>query len=182
MSAIVIIADINECVSRPCRNGGRCVNLPGSYKCNCRAGYVGKRCEIGELMSAKLISSICLLWIFWFYTERANLSAILFTCLCVQCLMHVDITFHWATESERQVSTEETPWNAIETTWMSNGTGSLEQLVLRCPLPVFPNTIVEHTPLGGWLDLVQPELDKLLTLGSAFTGQAIAATGMQISR
>ncbi|XP_044168082.1 fibropellin-1-like, partial [Acropora millepora] len=38
--------DINECVSRPCRNGGTCVNLPGSYKCNCRAGYLGKRCEI----------------------------------------------------------------------------------------------------------------------------------------
>ena len=39
--------DVNECVTKPCRNGGTCENLQGSYRCKCKAGFLGKRCEIG---------------------------------------------------------------------------------------------------------------------------------------
>ena len=39
--------DVNECVSKPCRNGGTCENLQGSYRCKCKAGFLGKHCEIG---------------------------------------------------------------------------------------------------------------------------------------
>ena len=39
--------DVNECVTRPCRNGGTCENLQGSYRCKCKAGFLGKHCEIG---------------------------------------------------------------------------------------------------------------------------------------
>lgn len=40
--------DINECQispNNPCEHGGRCVNLPGSFKCECPAGIGGSRCE-----------------------------------------------------------------------------------------------------------------------------------------
>ena len=39
--------DVNECVTKPCRNGGTCENLQGSYRCKCKAGFLGKHCEIG---------------------------------------------------------------------------------------------------------------------------------------
>lgn len=39
--------DVNECVSKPCRNGGTCENLQGSYRCKCKSGFLGKHCEIG---------------------------------------------------------------------------------------------------------------------------------------
>ena len=42
-----LFADVNECTSRPCRNGGTCENLPGSYKCKCKPGFLGNDCEIG---------------------------------------------------------------------------------------------------------------------------------------
>ena len=42
--------DINECaVSSPCKNGGTCSNIPGSYKCKCDVKYTGKNCETGRL-------------------------------------------------------------------------------------------------------------------------------------
>ena len=40
-------SDVNECVAKPCRNSGTCENLQGSYRCKCKAGFLGKRCEIG---------------------------------------------------------------------------------------------------------------------------------------
>ena len=39
------IADINECMSRPCKNGGRCNNLVGRYSCTCQKKYTGSHCE-----------------------------------------------------------------------------------------------------------------------------------------
>ena len=39
-------ADINECASSPCRNGGTCVDGVNSYSCNCDARYTGANCEV----------------------------------------------------------------------------------------------------------------------------------------
>ena len=39
--------DIDECaVTSPCRNGGQCINTPGSYTCQCRDGFEGRDCLI----------------------------------------------------------------------------------------------------------------------------------------
>ncbi|XP_044171678.1 uncharacterized protein LOC114977630 isoform X6 [Acropora millepora] len=37
--------DIDECSSNPCQNGATCVNLVGSYRCNCAPGYTGGTCQ-----------------------------------------------------------------------------------------------------------------------------------------
>ncbi len=38
--------DIDECQIRPCKNGGKCINLFGSYKCICIEGFTGPDCSI----------------------------------------------------------------------------------------------------------------------------------------
>ena len=30
----------------PCEHGGTCVNMPGSYRCDCLPGFKGRRCEM----------------------------------------------------------------------------------------------------------------------------------------
>ena len=37
-----------SCASNPCRNGGNCVQLVGSYICTCQAGFTGDNCENGN--------------------------------------------------------------------------------------------------------------------------------------
>ena len=41
-------SDIDECASVTCQNGGTCVDLVGSYRCDCKKGYSGNNCETGE--------------------------------------------------------------------------------------------------------------------------------------
>ncbi|XP_054916692.1 sushi, nidogen and EGF-like domain-containing protein 1 isoform X2 [Poeciliopsis prolifica] len=41
-----VCKEINECLSQPCLNGGSCQNKIGSYKCVCKDGFSGKRCQI----------------------------------------------------------------------------------------------------------------------------------------
>ena len=47
-SLLSFIADINECSSNPCLNGGTCVDRVNGYVCNCQPGYNGVRCQTGE--------------------------------------------------------------------------------------------------------------------------------------
>ena len=50
MKCIVFIIsqiDINACWSRPCLNGGTCVDKDDDdFACSCRGGYTGLRCDI----------------------------------------------------------------------------------------------------------------------------------------
>ena len=39
------VSDVNECASRPCQNGGQCVDGVNGYTCTCVAGYAGINCE-----------------------------------------------------------------------------------------------------------------------------------------
>ena len=40
-----IFTDINECLSNPCLNDGKCENKINSYSCECVNGYTGNRCQ-----------------------------------------------------------------------------------------------------------------------------------------
>ena len=46
----ILHADIDECASSPCQNGGACVDGSNSYTCNCAVGYAGANCEIGNIL------------------------------------------------------------------------------------------------------------------------------------
>ena len=45
----IISSDVDECANSPCKNGGSCMNLRGSYRCDCIKGFTGKHCEQGLL-------------------------------------------------------------------------------------------------------------------------------------
>lgn len=53
--------DIDECLNYKC--GGRCINLPGSYKCECDKGYKlqGDQCvDIDECVTLKPCQGRCI--------------------------------------------------------------------------------------------------------------------------
>lgn len=37
--------DIDECLSKPCKNHALCHNIQGSYLCECRPGFTGGDCD-----------------------------------------------------------------------------------------------------------------------------------------
>lgn len=44
----LLISDVNECESSPCKNGGTCLNQQAGYSCKCKDGYSGDHCEEGD--------------------------------------------------------------------------------------------------------------------------------------
>lgn len=50
--------DADECATSPCQNGGTCVDLVGSYRCNCVDGWIGVNCEGKWLYYFVVIMSI----------------------------------------------------------------------------------------------------------------------------
>ena len=48
---LILIIDVDECVTDLCKNGATCADLVGSYLCDCPAGYTGSlicNLKIGE--------------------------------------------------------------------------------------------------------------------------------------
>lgn len=41
-----------NCSTNPCRNGGACARDAESYRCDCRPGFKGRLCELGECCAA----------------------------------------------------------------------------------------------------------------------------------
>ena len=37
---------MNECVTRPCKNGATCIDGVNQYTCQCVEGYTGPKCEV----------------------------------------------------------------------------------------------------------------------------------------
>ena len=46
---MLTFSDVNECSPDPCKNGAKCVDLVGSYRCDCKSGYTGGNCETGQM-------------------------------------------------------------------------------------------------------------------------------------
>lgn len=65
--------DINECVSSPCQNGGKCIDAANRYHCLCPDGFAGPRCEtnLDECLSAPCLHGRCP---FFFVTEGGGES------------------------------------------------------------------------------------------------------------
>lgn len=42
------LADVDDCQSDPCENGGTCIDKTDSFLCLCLPSYEGDRCEKGE--------------------------------------------------------------------------------------------------------------------------------------
>ena len=43
--------DVDECRQNPCHNGAICMNLYGSFTCNCSSGIGGELCDEVDLVS-----------------------------------------------------------------------------------------------------------------------------------
>jgi hypothetical protein len=43
----VSIAEIVECASSPCQNGGTCTDQVNAYSCECPPGFTGPECQTG---------------------------------------------------------------------------------------------------------------------------------------
>ena len=48
---LIVLTEINECVSNPCQNDGLCKDYHLMYNCTCKLGYNGTHCEIGRSFS-----------------------------------------------------------------------------------------------------------------------------------
>lgn len=48
LSSICVPADINDCASSPCKNGGTCIDGINSFQCFCPDGWEGSLCDAGE--------------------------------------------------------------------------------------------------------------------------------------
>lgn len=53
LACFVVLADINECSSNPCKNGAICTDRVNGYTCQCGVGYTGVNCETGKLEAIK---------------------------------------------------------------------------------------------------------------------------------
>ena len=50
-------ADINECASNPCLNGGTCTDLVNGYECTCAPGWTGDFCQTGRHCNINNVSN-----------------------------------------------------------------------------------------------------------------------------
>ena len=52
-SILLLLLDVNECVSSPCKNSGTCLDRVNMYDCDCVSGYTGAMCESGDAVTRR---------------------------------------------------------------------------------------------------------------------------------
>ena len=45
IDTLIILLDIDDCLTNPCRNNGVCVDGVNAFTCNCARGYTGDDCS-----------------------------------------------------------------------------------------------------------------------------------------
>ena len=53
------VADVDECVSSPCQNGGNCSDHLNGYTCHCVDGYDGANCKSSMFICSITIWFLC---------------------------------------------------------------------------------------------------------------------------
>ena len=43
---LICFLEVKLCGTATCYNGGRCLNIPGSFRCDCAAGFTGANCRV----------------------------------------------------------------------------------------------------------------------------------------
>ena len=54
-------SDVNECSANPCKNGAKCTNNHGDYKCTCDNRFTGKNCDQGMCIQCLAIEGTILI-------------------------------------------------------------------------------------------------------------------------
>lgn len=69
--AFFFFIDVNECISNPCQNGGRCIDLRRHYSCQCPEGRTGYNCQV-----CKSFHNVWSQWM-WFPHSKPNPSFVI---------------------------------------------------------------------------------------------------------
>ncbi len=78
---MLLYIDIDECVSIPCQNGGKCIDLVNAFQCSCMSGYSGNNCQIGKSLE-----------ILFNYSELTSIFTIVGLISCTnKLLINVDV-------------------------------------------------------------------------------------------
>lgn len=51
---------LDECLTAPCKNGGTCKDLLGSFECNCTEQFSGPQCEVGKYFFIAIFQNWCI--------------------------------------------------------------------------------------------------------------------------
>ena len=70
-----MFADINECASEPCQNGGACIDEIDGFTCECCSGYTDTLCETG-IVTIMLKSFLFYDWMVYRHLNASNLHKV----------------------------------------------------------------------------------------------------------
>ena len=69
---VVFVSEIKQCDSKPCQNGGTCVEDTTGYTCTCASGYTGTNCQTGKVTHSGIVLIISF---HYFYKIMSSLSS-----------------------------------------------------------------------------------------------------------